>query len=812
MTECYHCGEVVQAEQQAIREIAGQNRTMCCEGCATVAAVIHASGLSAYYRKRTALPRPVDETKQSLPEAFADILDDEMIRSQFVRSDHEELNEADFIVQNMHCPSCVWLIENRLSAVAGIDSASVNYRTQKLSLKWRRAELSLADIARTIESVGYQVVPYSHSEFSRTIQARHQDLLKRTGIAGIFGMQIMVIAVALYASAWTSIEIAYEELFRRLSLLFVLPIMFYCAAPIFRGALQDLKQRSATMDVPIALGLMVAFIASLFATLSGTGEIYYDSIAMFVFFQLTARFLEQGAYRKMNERINSLTAAAPTHANRLTDPDNPEHVDVVPALRLKAGERVLVRPGEAFPADGHIVKGSTDINEAILTGESNVITQGTGGPVFGGSINVSQPVVVKVSKPSSASALAAIVELLEKSVSQKPSGTRLTDRIAGKFSATVVLIAVLTGAFWYYFDSPGWLAHSIAVLVVACPCALALAVPTALTATVNAAAREGILIARPDAVHELARADTFVFDKTGTLTQSDAQLKHVETFSNKDRPHALGIAAALASASEHPASKALVRSLKRAKFDATDILATHGSGIAGVVNGKKHFLGSLEFIRANTVHALQDSVLEEQSGLVAYLSDEQRVIAVFYFDNPLREDAVPLIGWLKTLPVKLALVTGDRKAEAHRVAARLDIAQTHWGCSPEDKLGIIKLRQSEGEYVAMVGDGVNDAPVLAAANVSVAPANSQQIAKAHADVLLLDDQLKLLAVVRSMAEFAVNIMRNNTIWAIAYNLVGISLAAAGLVPPLAAAVGMSVSSLAVVGNSLRIMSFKPTPI
>ncbi len=806
MTDCYHCASPIAPKRKVVCQIDGVRQVMCCHGCATVAQVIHESGLADYYKKRTARPRPVDEYRKTPAQALAEIFDDEIIHQEFVSQDNGS-SSARFIVQHMHCPSCVWLIESRLNALAGVSRAKINYRTQQLIVTWRSKQVSLSDLVRCIQELGYGVVPYSPSTFSQTIRTEHKSLLKRLGVAGIFGMQIMVIAVALYSSAWTGIDSRFEELFRRLSLLFVLPIMLYCAAPIFFGAVRDLKAKTATMDVPIALGLLIAFVASITATFSGRGEIYYDSIAMFVFFQLIARFLEKSAYQRMTDRITALSAAAPNHANRLKTSDQHDGTEIVPSLRLKIGDHVLVKPGEAIPADGIITSGTTGVDEAILTGESNVIERKIGDAVFGGSLNLSHPVVIKVTRPSTESALASIVNLLEDSISGKPSGRRLTDLIAGRFSISVVMLATITAAFWYWSGSAQWLSHTIAVLVVACPCALALAVPTALTAAINSAAKRNILIAHPDAVHELAGANFYLFDKTGTLTQSQAQLKKVETYPDFEQSEACQVAAALSQFSQHPICRAVVRAQANTDYFAEKVKITHGGGIEGRVDGRQYFFGSFEFASPNSTTPTDNSE-SESPGLVAYLSNEDTTVAAFHFDNPLRQDAKSVITYLQNLPVRLALITGDRHQEAERIATALNIDEFHWNCSPSNKLEIIREHQARKARVAMIGDGINDAPTLAGANVSIAPASSQQIAKAHADVLLLDDQLDLLSTAHGLAQFAVKIMRRNTVWAIAYNLVGISLAAAGFVPPLAAAIGMSASSVLVVGNSLRILSYR----
>ncbi len=808
MTDCFHCRTPVRPSSKATRQIDGSTLSFCCEGCATVATVIHASGLETYYKKRTALPRPVDESRHSIPVEYSELFDDQVIQDQFVESEDGEICNAEFIVQNLHCPTCVWLIENRLRLLTGIRDAKINFRTQKLTVKWQPGVLALSDVVRCIQELGYGILPFSQTIYSETIRIQHQDLLKRLGVAGVFGMQIMVIAVALYSSAWTSIESTYEEVFRRLSLLFVLPILFYSAAPIFSGALRDLKLKTATMDVPIALGLLIAFVASLSATISGEGEIYYDSIAMFVCFQLIARFMEHGAYRRMTDRITNLSASSPGYASRLTDLETPDSVEVVPALRLEIGDHIVVNPGEIIPTDGKIESGTTDIDEAILTGESNVQQRGAGDSVFGGSVNTTNSIIVRVTRRSSESALACIVDLLENSIAGKPTNHRLTDLIAGKFAVAVVLLAACVAGFWTLNGSQEWLSHTIAVLVIACPCALSLAVPTALTAAVNAAAKRGILLAHPNSVQALAKADTFLFDKTGTLTEARARLNHIEASGRLNPSQALKVAGSLAQFSNHPICRALTNEAQERFIDTRNVESRHGGGIQGVIDGKNYYLGSFDYIESRAPGVYGHSS-PEHFGLVAYLCDDTRGIASFHFENTLRKNAKPLIDALSEPKIRLGLLTGDRQSEAERIAAELGITEIYADCSPKDKLEIIRMYQSQGACVAMVGDGVNDAPTLAAANVSITPANAQHIAKAHADVLLLDDQLSLLTVVRNIARFSLSVMRTNTIWAIAYNLTGISLAAAGFVAPLAAAIGMSVSSLLVVGNSLRIMSYQP---
>ncbi len=780
---------------------------MCCEGCASVATLIHESGLENYYSKRTALPSSMEELIDSSNTDLLQVYDDELVQENFVVQDSSQTCKTNLIIQNMHCPTCVWLIENRLNTLPGVNKAAINYKTQILNVKWDTGKTTLSEIIKSVSALGYSVTPYSQSAITKTIETQHRDLLMRLGIAGVFGMQVMVIAVALYASQWSSMELVLEEFFRRASLLLILPVILYAAAPIFAGALRDLKQFSATMDVPVALGLAIAFIASVYTTLTGNGEIYFDSIAMFVFLQLGARFFEKSAFKRMSDRISILTAASPAHANRLLNPNEVNSVQTVAAIRLKPGDFVLVKPGQSVPADGKITNGSTELDESILTGESATVSRKVGQMVIGGSVNVVNSIVVKITNSASKSTLAMIVDLLEDSMSTKPSSKRLSDKIAAKFSITVVSVAICVAIGWYWAGESAWLAHTIAVLVIACPCALSLAVPTALTSTINAGAKYGVLLARPDAAQDLASANVYLFDKTGTLTTSQCELKSLESSCQLSHKQIMEIAGSLAFYSDHPLSKAIYR-------EDTNITSVHnvetvsGGGVCGTINSIDYYLGSRSFVSRNQEIAdIHESASHD--GPIAYLSDGKEILATFHFENSLRSDAQELIDYLKQSQVEIELVTGDRQQEAQRVSKLLGISKTYWNCSPEEKLNIIGKHQQSGKLVAMVGDGVNDAPTLAAANVSITPADAQQIATAHADVVLLNDQLNLLKIVRKLSMFAMNIIKINVTWAIAYNLIGICLAAAGYIPPLAAAVGMSISSLLVVGNSLRIMSYRP---
>ena len=414
MNHCYHCGESIGIDCKIFRQIDGTERPMCCEGCAIVASVIHESGLAEFYSKRSSLPKPVDVSNQASPLTLSELFDDEVVQAQFVREQGFSVLKAQFVVDGMHCPACVWLIENQLNGLQGVKVANVNLSLLKLTVQWQKNDIKLSQIVAAVQSLGYRVAPYTQSTVSRTINQQYHDLLKRMGVAGAFGMQIMVIAVVLYASRWNGTQLEFESLFHKTSLVLILPVMLYSAAPMFLGALRNLKMKTATMDVPIALGLSIAFIASAAATITENGEVYYDSIAMFVFFQLAARVFEHSAYRRMTQKVATLSAASPVYANRLESMNDPDSVEIMPAVRLKVGDHVLVRPEETIPADGRIVHGSSDVDESILTGESAALPRGYNDHVIAGAKNLTSQLVVEVVRAGSETVLESILRSLEK--------------------------------------------------------------------------------------------------------------------------------------------------------------------------------------------------------------------------------------------------------------------------------------------------------------------------------------------------------------------------------------------------------------
>jgi Cu2+-exporting ATPase len=551
------------------------------------------------------------------------------------------------------------------------------------------------------------------------------------------------------------------------------------------------------MDLPVSLAIGAAFVASAWATVTGRGDIYFDSVTMFTFFLLAGRFLEMGARHRAGQAAEELVKLLPATAARLTGAGE----ERVPVGDLGPGDRVLVRPGEAVPADGGVLEGRSSVDESLLTGESLPQLRTPGDALIGGSVNNESPLVMRVERVGEATVLSAILRLLDRAQTEKPAVARLADRVAGWFVAALLVLAAGVAWWWWQHDPVHAFAVTLSVLVVTCPCALSLATPAAVTAATGALTRLGVLTTRGHALETLARVTHVIFDKTGTLTEGRLRLARVDRLADLSRERSLEIAAALERASEHPIARALCAECAPQAIAAA-VSATPGCGVEGVVDGKRYRVGTLGFVRALQKGDAGPPPGPQSAGVV--LGDESGILARFRLADRLRDGAVETMERLGSLGITIELLSGDGPDEVQRVAGLLGIAQFRARCLPREKLARIRELQRAGAVVAMVGDGVNDAPVLAAAQVSVAMGGGTQLAHASADMVLLSEQLPHLADAIQTSRRTLSIIRQNLAWALVYNVVALPLAAAGWIAPWMAAIGMSTSSLVVVVNALRL--------
>ena len=801
---CYHCGQAIPDAVDLPVTVAGLPRAMCCYGCQAVAQSIVDNGLADYYRSRDALPESPREAMPALLEQLA-LYDHVDFQKSFVKALGESEREASLLLEGITCAACIWLNEQHVGKLKGVTAVNINYATRRARVRWDESQIKLSDILGAIAAIGYRAYPYDAAKNEEISRKERREAMWRLWVAGFGMMQVMMYAYPVYiANGDMTADI--ESLMRWASLLLTLPVIFYSSAPFFRNAWRDLKLRRVGMDVPVALGVGAAFVASLWATLVQSGEVYFDSVTMFVFFLLGGRYLEMNARQKALGVTEALAKLLPAFAQKMPNFPVDRSTEQRVVADLLPGDYVMVRAGDIVPADGRIVEGVSCANEALLTGESRPVAKVPGDPVTGGSINAESPLVVRVEQVGDGTRLSAIIQLMERAATEKPRIVELADRIASLFVAVLLLLAVLVAAGWYFVDPAKALWITVSVLVVTCPCALSLATPIALTVAAGALAKDGLLVTRGHAIETLARATHFVFDKTGTLTSGRMHLCGVQTTADLSELECVAIAAALEQSSEHPVATALRRAASSNLPTAEQVLSEPGRGVEALVDGWKFRIGRPDYALALSGAALPSAAVDwlESGETVVLLADSHGCLALFRIGDELRPESKALVRELHAAGRHVLLLTGDAPSVARRVAGELGIDDVRAGVTPQGKYACVKELQAAGAVVAMVGDGVNDAPVLAQAQVSVAMGGGAQLARTQSDFVLLSENLDHLRHGLRRGRRTLFIIRQNLWWSFAYNFVALPLAIAGYVTPWLAGIGMSASSLLVVLNSLRI--------
>ncbi len=812
---CYHCGLPIPDEVDFPVQITGETRQMCCLGCQAVAQAIVDNGLADYYRTRDSLPESPREAVPAVLDQLA-LFDHAEFQKGFVRALGDNEREASLILEGITCAACVWLNEQHVSRLPGVLAVDINYATRRARVRWDESKLRLSEILAAIAAIGYRAYPYDAARTEELAQKERRDAMWRVWVAGFGMMQVMMYAFPVYIAGEGEMSLDIESLMRWASLLLTLPVVFYSSAPFFRHAWRDLKLRRVGMDVPVALGIGAAFVASIWATLTQSGEVYYDSVTMFVFFLLGGRYLEMTARQKAVSATEALAKLQPSFAHRVADYPTQKAGTQVAISELAVGETILVKPGEVIPVDGVIVEGESHADEALLTGESLPVRKSIGDEVTGGTLNRESPLYVRIAALGEATRLSAIVRLMERAATEKPKIVEFADRIAGRFVAVLLVIALLVGVAWYYVDPSKALWITVSVLVVTCPCALSLATPIALTVAAGALAKQGLLVTRGHAIETLARATHFVFDKTGTLTSGQMRLQEVVPIADLSKNDCLSLAAALEQGSEHPIALAILRGFSAAAGNTessavlpavTRSVAKTGAGIEGEISGTPYFLGRLDYVQtAAGITENQLARFADDDLTVVGLATANQLLAVFRLGDQIRPEAPDLVRYLQTHGREVVLLSGDSPSAVRHIARQLQLGDAGFiaGATPHDKHEYVQQLQAQGAVVAMIGDGVNDAPVLAQAQVSIAMGSGAQLARAQADLVLLSENLQHLEQGIAKSVLCFRIIRQNLWWSFIYNLVALPLAIAGYVTPWLAGIGMSASSLLVVLNSLRL--------
>ena len=815
MTECFHCGLPVPDSAGAGSwsvELDGAVRPLCCAGCEAVARAIVAAGAADYYRLRTELPPQGRELVPSFLDQLA-AYDHPAVQRTMVR-DAGDLKEAALLLEDLTCAACVWLAEKSVGARAGVHEFSINYATRRALVRWDPAVTTLSRILAAIAAIGFTAHPYDRERAQEVLARERRDRLLRFLVAGALGMQVMTLAVALYAGAFSGMEEEFRQFFRWTSLLLTAPVLLYSARPFFAGAARDLAHSRVGMDVPVALGLTLAYFGSVWATIADRGEVYFDSVVMFVFLLLGARVLELVARERAVREQESVVRSVPATARRLDGTGANGSESIVATVELAVGDRVRILPGESVPADGVIEEGLSSLDEALLTGESVPVARAAGERVIGGAVNVESPLVVRVTAVGEGTVLSALLGLVEQALAAKPEISRVADRTAQWFVRRILLLAAGVGLYWAWADPEKLLPTVIAVLVVSCPCALSLATPVALAAASGALARRGLLATRGHAIETLGRADLFVFDKTGTLTTGKLRVDGVEPQPGWSAGEILATAAALERGSEHPIAAAISRAAAEVASPGApgggtglaDLRNIPGRGMTATLAGERIALGSPGFVSEQLGLALPEAVvaLAARERTLVVLAGESAVRGAILLDDSLRTTSPALVAGLRRVGKRVLLLSGDEPGAVRRIAAAAGIDEWEGGASPERKVARVRELGEQGAVVAMIGDGVNDAAALAAAPVSVAMGSGAYLAARAADAVLLSNRPEDLGFAVRHAALAIARVKQNFALAFGYNLIVIPLAAMGRIPPWAAAIGMSASSAMVVLNALRL--------
>ncbi len=750
------------------------------------------------------------------------MLDDPLEWAAFSRSSPQDatLWESNVVIEGMHCAACSLTLEEAIGRVPGVLSVQVGAASHRARVTWSSSSARPSDWMRAVQDCGYRAVPANDVFVNERRKLETRQALWRWLVAGLCMMQVMMYAYPAYIAHPGDLTGEMEQLLRWASWVLTLPVILFSCGPFFKNALRDIAHARVSMDLPVALGMAITFAVSTAGTFEPQGvfgrEVYFDSLTMFVFFLLTGRWLELRLRDRTAGALEALMNRLPDSVERR---DANEGFERVAVRRVVVGDVVRVHAGEAFLADGVVEQGDTMVDEALLTGESRPLFRGPGASVIAGSHNLSATVQVRVERTGDATRFAQIVALMESAAATKPEGAQLADRLAKPFLIAVLLAAAASCVWWWGRD-PGYaLMVAVAVLVVTCPCALSLATPAAMLAAAGSLARAGVLVRKLQALEALATVDTVVFDKTGTLTRDAFSLGAVETRPGLSASQALAMAAALAQHSLHPVSRALSvaaqESVKAESHGAGDrdtlgqwwceaVAEVAGQGISGLVVDPLAVpevpavamrLGSSSYCGVKP---------QLSTGLRVFLSDAQGWLATFELNEEIRSEAAKVVAALKGERVTVHLLSGDDSDAVARVAEQAGILHAKGACSPSDKLAFLKDLQKRGHTVAMVGDGLNDGPVLAGAHVAFAMGKAVPLAQAKADFVVMGDHLASVVQALRLARRTQGVVRQNLWWALLYNAACVPLAVAGMLPAWAAGLGMAASSLLVVLNALRL--------
>ena len=804
---CYHCGGDLAQDKPYEVELGGAPRYFCCAGCMAIAQTIHGQGLDAFYARRIPLggkPDGLNQLGDQVPEHLL-AYDDPVLLDRFTRPSAQFPGEIETTLrlEKIRCAACVWLNEQHLKRLSGVKDVQINYVTQRAIVRFDPQQVQLSKLLHAVEQIGYEAWPFEPSMSAGLAKKERRHLLMRLGVAMLGMMQVMMYAWPTYTDAQDLLA-EHALLLDWTSWALTVPVVFYSAGPMFIAAWHSIKSFPKTgmlgMDVPVTLAIALAFMAGTISLVFGVGESYFDSITMFVAFLLGARYLELLARQDAQGGAEALAKQLPATCERLENYPA-EESKTVAVVRCQVGDVLRISPGELVPVDGVLIAGVANLNEALLTGESRSVAKVIGDTLYAGSHNIESPILMKVTAVGQGTRIAGIASLLDKALEAKPQMVGLAEKWAGYFVVFLMLAAGLTAVAWYFLDPIRAWETAVAVLVASCPCALSLATPAAMAAAQGAITKLGLLVVRGHVMETLAKATDLVLDKTGTLTTGHPELKQILNIrAGATEEDVLAIALAMELGQKHPLALAIIEAAQKKHISPAKLSEATVSELGKGLRSGVYQLGSRQWLSLDAV----DIPAEHQQSSLVYLRDEKGLLAIFALLDSPREGAKELIQVAQHRGIKIHLLSGDDAQTVAWWANYFGIEQQRGGALPEDKFSYIEQLQSKGAKIWAVGDGVNDAPFLAKADISVAVGNGAPLAQAGADAVLTTESLKPLSQALQLADKTKTIMRQNLIWAFVYNVIAIPIAMMGWVNPWIAGIGMSISSLAVTLNAWRL--------
>jgi len=824
--QCDHCHLPLPEDEVISSTIDGKELYFCCHGCQMVCETIYGSGMGGFYQKLSY--QKEGETLQPPPkiDSQLEVYDLDEVQQEFV-GELADIREIHLLIEGIHCAACVWLIEHRLASEQGVIQGNVNLSVKKLRLKWDNREVKLSQIMHDLGQIGYAAVPYDPDAAEGQIKKQNRQLLFRLAFAGFAAMNLMWISIALYAGAD---EGKFKDLFYWLGLGLATPTLFYSGYPFFKGAVTGLINRHLTMDLPIAIGAGMTYLYSCYVVLSGSeiAHVYFDTVVNFLFVILTGRYLEAMSKRLAVQSTQRLLDLQPKIANLI----QADETKIVPVKALKENDHVLVKAGEKIPVDGIIIDGESVVDESMLTGEFVPVAKFSGDSVSAGTTNKNGVLTLQVSKTLKNTALGKIINLVDEAQSSKAPIQCTADKIIPWFVSITLILASLTFVFWFNESVEIALMAAVSVLIITCPCAFGLATPMAIAVASGVGARMGVLVKHGAVLEILSSIRHFVFDKTGTLTLGQMQVStlftvqhnHIEKFIpdellserlTEQQKKILSLSGSLEAYSEHTIAKAIVNFCQQyklhKKMQLSQIKVVPGSGIQADYQGQTIAIGSLKWIKGLAKGSdfwveLEQSITDYRrlGSSVVYAWLENELFCAFVIEDKLRDNAAEIVSQMHAQDFKLTLLSGDKQEVADYMAGQLGIEEVIAEVMPDEKDRVIKLKQQQGELIAMVGDGINDAPALVRADVGIAMGSGTDVSIDSADVILVNGELEKIPLAAELSRATLLTIKQNIALSIVYNIIMVPLAMAALITPLMAAISMPLSSLLVIANAARI--------